>query len=42
MKDFEEGIDDLDHLELKEIADEAKDLLKIKKASGGLAYALGE
>jgi len=42
MKDFVEGIEDLDHLELKEIADEAKDLLKIKKASGGLAYALGE
>ena len=42
MKDFEEGIDDLDHLELKEIADEAKDLLKIKKASGGLAHMLGE
>jgi hypothetical protein len=42
MKDVAEGIDDMDHLDLKEIADEAKDLLKIKKASGGLAYALGE
>jgi hypothetical protein len=42
MKDVEEYIDDMDHLDLKEIADEAKDLLKIKKASGGLAYALGE
>ena len=44
MKDFEEGIDDLDHLELKEIADEIDTLMikKSKKASGGLAYMLGE
>ena len=60
MKDFEEGIDDLDHLELQKIADEKKTLFedavfkpdtlpgvfkktkKTKKASGGLAYALGE
>ena len=41
MKDFEEGIHDMDHLELKEIADEV-DTLVIKKASGGVAYALGE
>jgi len=41
MKDFEEWVDDVDHLELKEIADEV-DTLIIKKASGGLAYALGE
>ena len=41
MKDFEEWIDDVDHLEFKEIADEV-DTLIIKKASGGLAYALGE
>ena len=37
-----EYIDEMDHLDLQKIADEAKDLLKIKKASGGLAYALGE
>jgi len=37
-----EVIDDADHLDLKKIADEAKDLLKIKKASGGLAHLLGE
>jgi len=51
MKDFVEGIDEIDHLELKKIADEIKDpdflnikteLNPIKKASGGLAYALGE
>jgi hypothetical protein len=41
MKDFEEFIDDTDHLDLKKIADEV-DTLIIKKASGGLAYALGE
>jgi len=41
MKDIDEFIDDVDHLELKEIADEV-DTLIIKKASGGLAYALGE
>jgi hypothetical protein len=37
-----ETISDADHLELKKIADEAKDLIKIKKASGGLAHMLGE
>ena len=54
MKDVDEYIDDMDHLELKEIADEANPLRlkmynedmatikKTKKASGGLAYALGE
>jgi len=41
LKDFEEWVDDVDHLELKTIADEV-DTLIIKKASGGLAYALGE
>ena len=41
LKDVEEFIDDVDHLELKEIADEANDLLKIKKAEGGLAHVLG-
>ena len=41
MKDVEEFIDEMDHLDLKEIADEI-DTLVIKKASGGLAYALGE
>jgi len=34
MKDIVEEIDEIDHLDLKEIADEAKDLA-IKKASGG-------
>ena len=60
LKDVEEYIDDMDHLELKKIADEKHitksgktyydwtgqefpDLpKKTKKASGGLAYALGE
>ena len=47
MKDFEEFIDESDHLELKKIADEV-DTLEIpgydrfSKASGGLAYMLGE
>jgi len=41
MKDFEEFVDESDHLDLKTIADEI-DTLVIKKASGGLAYALGE
>ena len=36
-----EAISEADHLELKEIADEAKDLM-IKKASGGLAHMVGE
>ena len=52
MKDFEEGLDDAAHLEFKKIADElhADDFYypldageKLKgKASGGLAYMLGE
>jgi len=50
MKDVEEYIDDMDHLELKKIADEANeledvatgDIFRKTKASGGLAYALGE
>ena len=41
MKDIEEFVDDADHLDLKKIADEI-DTLVIKKASGGLAYMLGE
>ena len=52
LKEVDEGIDDLDHLELKEIADElheegfyypldAGEKLK-GKASGGLAHLLGE
>ena len=41
MKDIIEEIDEVDHLELQKIADEI-DTLVIKKASGGLAYALGE
>ena len=51
MKDFEDGLDEAVHLEFKKIADEIKDpdfldikmeLNPIKKASGGLAYMLGE
>jgi len=44
LKDVEEYIDDMDHLELKEIADEIDTLIikKTKKASGGLAHMLGE
>ena len=44
LKDVEEYIDDMDHLDLKEIADEIDTLIikKTKKASGGLAYMLGE
>ena len=53
LKDVEEYIDDMDHLDLKKIADEVGDvyyenvnitgkLKRPKKASGGLAYALGE
>ena len=60
MKDIVEEIDEIDHLDLKKIADEKKTLFedavfkpdtlpgifektkKTKKASGGLAYALGE
>ena len=36
-----DAISEADHLELKKIADEAKDLM-IKKASGGLAHMVGE
>ena len=44
MKDFEEGLDDDVHEFFKEIADEVDTLIikRPKKASGGLAYALGE
>jgi len=55
MKDFEEFVEESDHLELKTIADEInvwdfdqnfykniKPYKPTKKASGGLAYALGE
>ena len=44
LKDVEEYIDDMDHLELKEIADEVDTLMikKTKKASGGVAHLLGE
>jgi len=44
MKDFVEEIDEVDHLDLKKIADEIDTLIikKTKKASGGLAYMLGE
>jgi len=51
MKDVEEFIDEGDHLDLQKIADEGSFLtqkrnrdkvIKTKKASGGLAYALGE
>ena len=41
VSDIVEVIDDADHLELKKIADEIIDI-RPKKASGGLAYALGE
>ena len=48
LKDVEEYIDDVDHLELKEISDEIWDMRQFPDmkptdfASGGLAYALGE
>jgi len=44
MKDFEDGLDEAVHLEFKKIADEVDTLVikKTKKASGGLAYMLGE
>ena len=51
MKDVDEYIEEMDHLELKEIADEIDTIDQhmwsgvksdAKKASGGLAYALGE
>ena len=41
VSEIAEHIEIEDHLDLKEIADEIKDL-PIKKASGGLAYMLGE
>ena len=41
VSEITEVIDDADHLELKTIADEIVDI-RPKKASGGLAYALGE
>ena len=47
MKDIEEFIEEVDHLELKKIADEI-DTLEIQgadrfsKASGGVAHLLGE
>jgi len=37
MKDVDFYVDDADHLKFEEIANEAKDLFKVKKASGGLA-----
>jgi hypothetical protein len=43
VSDIVDGIEDADHLELKEIADEVIDLaIRKKKASGGLAHLLGE
>jgi len=44
MKDFEEGLDAEVHKQFKEIADEGSFLTQKRtgKASGGLAYALGE
>jgi hypothetical protein len=43
VSEIVEVIDDADHLELKEIADEVIDLpIRKKKASGGLAHMLGE
>ena len=43
MKDVDFFIDDTDHLELKEISEEVIDEYgKVRRASGGLAYALGE
>ena len=41
LKDVDEFVDEVDHLELQKIADEV-DTLIIKKASGGLAYLIGE
>jgi hypothetical protein len=41
VSDVTEIIEEADHLELKEIADEIKDI-RPKKASGGLAHMLGE
>ena len=42
LDELVELIDDADHLELKNIADEVKTLpIRTKKASGGLAYMLG-
>ena len=42
MKDFEEGLDEDAHEFFKKIADEINEEVIIKKASGGLAYMLGE
>jgi len=44
MKDMVEYVDEADHLDFKTIADEIDTLVikKSKKASGGLAYMLGE
>ncbi len=45
MSRYCRSIDDADHLELKKIADEIKDIRVVplkKKASGGLAHMLGE
>ena len=44
MKDWEDGLDEAIHLDFKKIADEVDTLIikKSKKASGGLAYMLGE
>ena len=44
MKDFVDGLDEAIHLDFKKIADEIDTLVikKTKKASGGLAYMLGE
>ena len=37
MKDVVESIDEIDHLDLKKIADEINEEVIIKRASGGLA-----
>ena len=51
MKDMQEGLDEAIHLDFKKIADELHEegfyypvdaAKKLKKASGGLAYMLGE
>ena len=43
MKDVVESIDEIDHLDLKKISEEVIDEYgKVRRASGGLAYALGE
>ena len=40
MKAFEEGLDEAIHKDFKKVADEAKDLIKTKKASGGIVGQL--